>query len=169
MPGLLFDFLQGDHARLDDLLTRAAGQASVDLEAFGRFREGLLRHIAMEEKVLLADVRRRRGGEPFSLAKQLKADHAALAALLVPTPTHRVIATIREVFAEHNPLEEAPGGLYETCEALAGDELYALLSRIKAMPRVPVAPYFDGARAFANIDNLLRARALPPALPPVGK
>lgn len=113
----------------------------------------------MEEKVLLPDARRRRGGAPLDIAKQLKADHAAIAALLVPTPTPELVAKLRDVLAVHNPLEEGPGGLYELCEGLASEESAALLSRIRAIPKVPVAPYFDGPRAFTNIELLLRARA----------
>lgn len=76
----------------------------------------------------------------------------------MPTPTRELIAKLRDVLAEHNPLEEGPGGLYELCEGLAGEEAAALLSRIRAIPKVPVAPYFDGPRAFTNIELLLRAR-----------
>ncbi len=158
MPGALSAYLQADHARLDELLTRAAAQSPIDLGAFDEFREGLLRHIAMEEKVLLPDARCRRGGASLSIAKRLKADHAAIAALLVPTPTPELIAKLCDVLAVHNPLEEGPGGLYESCEGLAGEETVALLSRLGALPKVPVAAYFDGPRAFTNIERLLRAR-----------
>lgn len=155
--GLLYAFLRRDHARLEELLRRAA--ASIDREAYATFRGGLLRHIGMEEKVLLPEARRLRGGEPLPIAKQLRADHAALAALLVPTPTHAILATIRDVLSEHDPLEEDPGGVYDACEALAGADAEALLARLEATPAVPAAPHFDGARAQAGIERLLRARA----------
>jgi hypothetical protein len=159
MRGPLYQFLQQDHSRLDDLLRRAdAVSNSIDLDAFALFRGGLLRHIAMEEKVLLPEARRIRNGEPLPLAKQLRADHAALAGLLVPTPTHEIIATIRKVLSEHNPLEEEPGGLYETCEGLAGAEADSLVARIRAMPAVALARHFDSPRTLAAIDKLLRAR-----------
>jgi hypothetical protein len=58
---------------------------------FAEFRAGLLRHIAMEEKVLLPDARLRRG-EPLPIAKQLLEDLALLASLMVPTPTHELVA-----------------------------------------------------------------------------
>ena len=66
----------------------------------------------------MPDARRRRNGEPLAVAKQLRADHAALAGLLVPTPTHEIIATIRKVLLEHNPLEEGPGGLVARVRAM---------------------------------------------------
>jgi len=156
--GPLYEFLQRDHARLDELLRRSDATPAIDHSSYESFRGGLLRHIAMEEKVLLPEARRIRGGEPLALTKQLRADHAALAALLVPTPTREIIAKIRTLLAEHNPLEEGAGGLYETCEELAGVRVDALLARVGSMPEVPLARHFDGPRAFENIDNLLRAR-----------
>lgn len=161
MPGPVHEFLQQDHARLDSLLQRAGRSPhAIDLEAYGSFREGLLRHIAMEEKVLLPEARRLQAGEPLAVAKQLKADHSALASLLVPTPTHEIISAIQAVLAEHNPLEEGPGGLYELCDGLVGDESAALIARMRAIPPVPVARHVDGPRVAEHIENLLRARSL---------
>jgi len=157
--GPLYELLQQDHARLDELLRRSDAAAVIDSASYGSFRGGLLRHIAIEEKVLLPEARRRRGGEPLAVARRLRADHAALAALLVPTPTHDLIATIRKVLVEHNPLEEDPGGLYDVCEQLAGAELAALVLRVERTPAVPLAPHFDGPRAHASIQSLLKARA----------
>ncbi|MEZ4266843.1 MAG: hemerythrin domain-containing protein [Myxococcota bacterium] len=159
MHGPVYRFLQEDHARLDALLRRADALPDlIDFDAFESFRGGLLRHIAMEQKVLLPEARRLRGGQPLDVARQLRADHAALAGLLVPTPTHEIIATIRRVLVEHNPLEEDPGGLYEDCERLAGAEADALVARMRAIPPVPTAPHFDGPRVFTAIENLLHAR-----------
>lgn len=160
MPGPLHELLQQDHARLDDLLHRAErSPGAVDLEAYESFRAGLARHIAMEERVLLPEARRLRGGEPLPIAKQLRADHAALASLLVPTPTPEVVAAIREILEEHNPLEEGPGGLYEFCESLVGDQVDSLIARLQATPAVPMAQHFDGPRVALHIESLLRARS----------
>jgi hypothetical protein len=157
--GPLYAFLQEDHAKLDELLQRADAAPTLDLPAYELFRRGLLRHIAMEEKVLLPEARRLRGGQSLPVAKQLRADHAALAALLVPTPTHEILATIRTILTEHNPLEEDPGGLYELCEQLAGADVGVLVERVKSTPEVPVAAHFDGPRAHAGIERLLLARS----------
>jgi hypothetical protein len=156
--GPLYEFLRRDHTRLDELLRRSDATPAIDSSSYESFRGGLLRHVAMEEKVLLPEARRIRGGEPLALTKQLRADHAALAALLVPTPTREIIAKIRTLLAEHNPLEEDPGGLYEACEELAGVGVDALVARVGSMPEVPLAQHFDRPRAFENIDHLLRAR-----------
>jgi hypothetical protein len=156
--GSLSTFLVEDHAELDQLLRRAAATTTIDPKAYDAFRRGLLRHIAIEEKVLLPEARRRCGGEPLTIAQQLRADHAAIAALLVPSPTHEIIATIRMILIEHNALEEDPGGLYQQCEELVGSDVGALLERARNVPPVPVAKHFDGPRAHAGIDRLLRAR-----------
>ena len=81
----LHDFLSKDHERLDELLRRLlASGMSTSQEAFEEFRLGLLRHIAIEEKVLFPELRKLQVTK--ELEKQLQRDHAALAALLVPSP-----------------------------------------------------------------------------------
>ena len=107
MSGPLTTFLAGDHTRLDGFLRRAmtAGGA-VDRTAYAEFRAGLLRHISLEEKILLPAAQRWQGGDPLPMAATLRLDHGALAALLVPTPTPAIIAAIR-----HRPCgPQHPGG-----------------------------------------------------------
>jgi hypothetical protein len=157
--GPLSQFLVHDHQRLEALLTAAVARDEIDLAAYENFRAGLLRHIGMEEKILLPAARRLRGGEPLAVAAQLRRDHSALAALLVPTPTRTIVDRIRALLLVHDPLEEDPGGLYETCDRLAAAEADELLARLKAAPEAPLAPHYDGTRAFENIDRLLRAAA----------
>jgi hypothetical protein len=159
MSGPLFRFLAEDHARLDALLQRAASSpGQVDRAAYAEFRAGLLKHISMEEKILFPAARRARGGDPLPLALKLRLDHGALAALLVPTPTPAIIASLRAILAAHNKIEEAPGGVYETCEQLVGEEAATLLTQLSTAPDVPVAPHFDGARALEAARRAL-ARA----------
>jgi hypothetical protein len=159
MPGLLFCFLANDHARLDGLLRRAMTEAgAVDRAASAEFRAGLLRHISLEEKILLPAAQRWQGGDPLPLAAKLRLDHGALAALLVPTPTPAIVAAIRTVLVAHNALEEGPGGVYERCEQLAGAEADALLAQLQAAPTVPVAPYADGPQVMSVVRRAL-ARA----------
>jgi len=53
MAGKISQFLCADHARLDDVLRRATADVTrIDHTAYAEFREGLLRHIGMEEKIL---------------------------------------------------------------------------------------------------------------------
>ncbi len=81
--------LAGDHARLDRLLDEAAARdpAKVEPAPYDAFRRGLLKHIGMEEKILLPAAQQLNGGEPMPLAARLRLDHGAIAALLVPSPT----------------------------------------------------------------------------------
>jgi hypothetical protein len=96
--GKLTEFLVEDHRRLDGFLQTAMAQpGTVDDRAYGQFRAGLLRHIGMEEKILLPAAQRQRGGEPLSLAAKLRLDHGALASLLMPTPTEAILATIQGI------------------------------------------------------------------------
>ncbi|MGH7928460.1 MAG: hemerythrin domain-containing protein, partial [Candidatus Binatia bacterium] len=127
MSKRIYRFLVDDHARLSELLDRASCRADqIDLAAYAAFRGGLLRHIGMEEKILLPFIQKKRGGDPLPIAAKLRLDHGALASLLVPTPTPGIIATLREVLEKHNPIEEGAGGLYEICQALVGAEEEAL-------------------------------------------
>jgi hypothetical protein len=159
MSGPLTNFWAGDHTRLDGLLRRAmTAGGTVDRAASAEFRAGLLRHISLEEKILLPAAQRWQGGEPLPLAATLRLDHGALAALLVPTPTPAIIAAMRTVLAAHNALEEGPGGVYERCEQLAGAEADALLAQLQAAPDVPVAPYADGPQVMGVVRRTL-ARA----------
>jgi hypothetical protein len=115
--GVLFTYLAGDHRSLEDLLDRAVKEGQLaDPEAYGAFRRGLLRHIAIEEKLLIPAAHAHRGGEPLPIAAKLRLDHGAIAALLVPVPTPSVVAALHAILADHNLLEEGPGGLYDLCE-----------------------------------------------------
>ncbi len=157
MHGPLHGFLADDHARLDALLRRALADPNhIDAIAYAEFRAGLLKHIGMEEKILLPAAQRARGGEPLPIAAKLRLDHGALAALLVPSPTLAVVAALRRILAAHNPIEEGPGGLYDTCEELAGAERDTILARLRAAPDVRVARHVDGPRVLAAAHQALK-------------
>lgn len=144
-PGPVAKFLTADHARLDALLQRAdAEPGTIDPAAYAEFRAGLLKHIGMEEKLLLPAAQRARGGEALPTAAKLRRDHGALAALLVPTPTLAITGAIRTILTAHNAVEEGPGGVYEVCEQLVGgEEADTLLARLRATPDVRVNPHVD--------------------------
>ncbi len=137
--GAIEAFMTEDHVKLDELLAAATSGEALDLEAFAAFREGMLRHIAMEEKVLVPLVR----ATEWPHARTLRVDHGAIAKMLVPSPTLASCDELRALLARHNPLEEGPEGLYAVCDAAAPDSA-AVLERLRAMPRVPVAPHYDG-------------------------
>lgn len=133
-----------------------AGDA-IDSAPYEAFRGGLLRHIGIEEKILVPAVRSRLPEAALAVARQLRLDHGALAALLVPTPTHEIAAQIMGLLARHNALEEGEGAFYDVCVRFVAADEDALLRRITDAPPVPLAAHYDGPRAFAAIDRLLRA------------
>jgi hypothetical protein len=143
-PGPIEYFMVQDHARLDRLLEAATRRSTIDEPVYGRFRHDLLRHIAMEEKVLLPYARQKRGGAPLPVATALRIDHGEIAKLLVRSPTPALVNELRTLLGGHNALEEGPEGLYAVCDALAGDEGPLVVERLRAQPAVPVAKYYDG-------------------------
>lgn len=154
--GPLTQFLTEDHRRLDGLLGAAVARPDkVDESAYAQFRAGLLRHIGMEEKILLPAIQRLRGGEPLPVAARLRLDHGALAALLMPTPTAAIMATIRSILEDHNAVEEGAAGLYEICDDLAGSEAERILANLRAAPEVTVMPYSDSPAVMNAVRRAL--------------
>jgi hypothetical protein len=130
---MIAELLEAEHAEMERLL--ASGN-------FDEFRKLLLRHIGIEEKILLPAAREARGGESLPIARDLRRDHAEIAEILVYVPTDESTARLRAILARHNPLEEGPDGLYALCEKLAGPErTRELVERIRAAPPVRVAAY----------------------------
>lgn len=153
--------LAEDHARLDRLLAQAVRDpGALDLEAYGAFRAGLLRHIAIEEKVVFPALRAARGGEHHPDWRRLRIDHGALTSLLVPPPTAELVAELRSILGPHNAVEEAPGALYEAADALAGDAAERVVRELRAYPPVKVAPYRDGPRVLRRAEDALRVSAM---------
>jgi hypothetical protein len=151
------EFLRVDHERLAGLLERACRSEAVNAEAFQAFRGGLLRHIGMEEKLLLPALRKVCGPGFEAVAGQMKRDHSALAALLVPTPTQEIVERIKALLEVHDAMEEEGGGVYDQCERLSADARAELLAALRSTRDVKLAPYQDGPRAMASIERLLRA------------
>ena len=154
--GTLSRFFADDHRRLEAIFDRAtAAPDRIDPELFEEFRAGLLRHIGMEEKVLLPAVQRARGGTPLPVARQLRLDHGAIAALLVPTPPPVVVRRLRAMLAVHDALEEDPNGVYDTCDRLLASESAALIETLSHFPAVRTAPHNDGPFVERHIIETL--------------
>jgi hypothetical protein len=164
VPGPVSDYLVADHERLDALLQRATrAPGAIDRDAYGEFRRGLLRHIGMEEKILLPTAQRLQRGEALPAAARLRLDHGALAALLVPPPSAAIIGAIRTILTGHNRIEEGEGGVYEACERLAGAEASALAAELRAAPEVPVSPHVDDPRVIPATHRALVRAGYDPA------
>jgi hemerythrin HHE cation binding domain-containing protein len=157
--GAIARFLTDDHARLGALLERAfVGSGEIDRASYAEFREGLLRHIGIEEKILLPAVARVRGGAPFPDAARLRLDHGAIASLLVPSPNGAIAATLRGILRGHDAIEEGPGGLYQTSDQLLEGEAADLVARMRSTPLVPVHEHVDTPEVMAAMQRAL-ARA----------
>jgi hypothetical protein len=131
-----------DHARLRALLRVG------DFEAF---RAGLLRHIGIEEKILLPALRQA-GWEDAALSRLLRADHGVIATLLVPTPTDEIRAALAALLDVHDRAEEGEQGLYAACDRRLSDDLVATIEAVHAPP---LAPHFDGPRAREKLADAL--------------
>jgi hemerythrin HHE cation binding domain-containing protein len=163
--GELYRFMKSEHERLDQLLAQAAERGgAVDGGAYEGFRERLLRHIRIEERILLPMAQHKRGGEPLAIAPRLRLDHGALAALLMLPPVDYTFHAIRAVLDAHNPLEENEGGVYQQCEGLAGLEAAALLEHARATPRMPVSRWVDSPKVVASARRVLVRAGYDPAL-----
>jgi len=162
--GAIQEFLAKDHERLDGLLSRADRiPASVDTEAYEAFRKGLLKHIGMEEMILLPAVKRL-SGKPAALAEKVRLDHGALTVLLAPSPTPAIVSALRSILGPHNELEERGDGLYEQCERALGAEAPSLLEALRAARDIPPAPHADGPRVMASVRRVLAAAGYSSAL-----
>jgi hypothetical protein len=155
MAGPVIRVLSDDHRRLDALFGSAVAGPHVDASIYDQFRAGLLRHIGLEEKILLPTLHRLQGGRLFPLAPKLRLDHGALAALLMPTPKPAILAAIRAILSAHNLLEEGCNGLYETVDHLAGSEIGSLLERLREAPGVTVTPASDNAAVMKTVRGAL--------------
>lgn len=159
-PLRVTDYLVADHRRLDELFARATAGERLDAAPFAAFRAGLLRHIAIEEKLLLPAARQARGGVPLERAFHLRVEHAALTSLLVPTPDLALCGQIRSVLVPHEATEEGATGVFAECEQLfSAAQSAALAGRAAAFPQVRVAPHADGPRAHRTAASALAAAA----------
>lgn len=154
---MVYRYLANDHRRLEELLRRATiAEGSIEPNAYMEFRGGLLRHIGMEEKILLPAAQTARGGEPLPVASKLRLDHGALSGLLVLTPTQAIVAAIRSILQSHNPLEEGPDGVYSQCERLDGFDSDQILVRLQNYPPVAMAAYTDNTTAIQSARNAIK-------------
>lgn len=152
------DYLTQDHERLHELLEQARRPGSFQADPFASFRGGLLRHIAIEERVLLPAAREARGGLPLSRAHELRVEHAALTSLLVPVPDLSLCSEIAELLGRHDRKEEGPEGVYAECEAAFSPAESARLAEVAASYRqVRMAPHSSRPNLYRTAASALAA------------
>lgn len=147
LPTTVVEFLRRDHARLEELLAcaRASGD-HIDEEPYEAFREGLLQHIAMEEKVLFPQLAGAEGRLPPDV-ERLHKDHGWIASMLTIRPAPWIVDEIEQVLEHHNAKEEGAEGVYARVDAAVGSGALDLVERMRNLPRVKVAPYRKGRNA----------------------
>lgn len=156
--GPIHAHLSADHRRLERFFEEATRDPErIDMTPYARFRAGLLRHIGMEEKILIPAAKAV-SDEIAPLAAKIRADHGAITALLVPSPSPTILRALRSILDAHDVLEEEPDGLYARCERrLAGKEA-EVLARLETAPDVPVSAHNDGPTVLPALRRAL-ARA----------
>ena len=120
-PHRIYEVMAAEHLRLDgslDLMQSRKRNANV--ETYQIFRETLLRHIRIEERILLQMAQERNDCKPLALAARLRLDHGDLAAMTMLPPTPKALAAVRTVLKVHNPLEDGPGGALRAMRRTCG-------------------------------------------------
>jgi hypothetical protein len=141
MTGSLYQYFSDDNRRLEELMDQAvANLDKIDHAAYDDFRQGLLQHISIEEKIVLPAIQQAQGGRPFPSAARLRLDHGALAALMVPPPSPQIIAAIKAILIDHNRIEESSRGLYQTCQQVVGENLGHLMEKVRTLPEIDITP-----------------------------
>lgn len=148
------------------LVRASADPGRIDISAYEEFRRGLLKHVGMEEKILLPAVQRLRDGSPLPMAAKMRLDHGAITALLIPNPTPAILAALRAILEKHNALEEdAGGGAYALCDQAARVEVAGILKALRAAPDIPPAAHVDAERVMASVRRALTAAGYGDVLP----
>jgi hypothetical protein len=162
MAGPITRFLSDDHDRLEALLAEATAKPDgIAPEPYEAFRAGLLRHIGIEEKILVTAFRKAGPDDAAfeATARRLRIDHGAIAALLVPSPTPELVRELRSILDPHNAVEEGVEGFYARCDARLAAEAAALVERMRAYPPVRTMPHNDGPAAHRTAAEALEVSA----------
>ncbi len=148
MKNDIYKYFADDHRRLEELLNRSfPGSDGIDEESYSDFRSGLLKHIALEEKILFPSILKFQNGKQHKYAAQLRLEHGAFAALLVHSPAKLINQVFLAIIPNHNKLEEGADGIYLACDTLPGEWINEMFLKINEYPAVPAMPYNDSQLA----------------------
>src|SRR5690625_3641714 len=153
----IHNFFANDHKRIDSILEKAIeNPEAIDMHLYKQFRIELLTHIKMEEKILFLSAQRANNNQPLPIAKQLRLEHGAITALMVPSPNKDLIKVLLQVF-EKNDLEvEETGGMYDMCENVFKEQISTGLQGVAAGTKVPVQPHNDAPIALESAKRALK-------------
>ncbi len=165
MPSRLIEQLTRDHVAIPRMLDRCLlPSGAVDLRRFDEFRRFALRHVMIEERVLMPLLERRLGRAP-AFQNAMRKDHEAIAALCVPTPDPEWIGDLRELMTYHNQVEEQPGGFYALFDQHLAAEEKAVEAAFAALPALVLPPLQRGPQVGELLREVLRQLGLAEPLP----
>lgn len=134
-------YLSNDHDRLDQLLKQSVTPSgAINNDAYQQFRQGLLRHIGIEEKILIPSLKQNLDEEMKKTLDRIRSDHSAIVALLVPLPSSAIISALKAILTGHNELEEKNGGFYERADAYDETAVEQIAEKVKNAPEVKSLP-----------------------------
>lgn len=150
------EFFTEDHRRLERIFEKSTQDLSnIDMKLYAEFRIGILTHIKMEEKIFFLAAQKSNQNTPLPLASQLRLEHGAITALLVPSPTKEIAIVLKKLLEIHDEKEEKTGGMYEACESLTQKETEEILAQLQAVTLVPVHTHNDAPIALEAAKRAL--------------
>lgn len=158
------NYLSADHDRLDALLKQSLKPGgSIDLDAYHQFRQGLLRHIGIEEKVLIPALKNDLDDVMKETLDRIRTDHSAIIALLVPTPSTDIISALHAILEKHNELEEKNGGFYERSDAYDAQASLHMAENVRNAPEVKSLPNNPDPKVLEATRRALERAGYDPA------
>ncbi len=155
----LTNVLQHEHAELIALLDRCVEPSGgVNLRAFDEFRRRQLRHLAIEEKVVMPALARRKKLVP-AFQNALRKDHESIVVLCVTSPNPDFVRDLKELIAWHQRVEEQPGGLYDLFDRFVGDDPQ-VATALAQLPPVALPPLASGKEVAQVLRQLMRELGL---------
>jgi hypothetical protein len=161
MPSRFLALMCDQHQQLLSLFAAATGGgAVVDAARYEQFRRQLVQHIAIEEKVLMPALAGLLGQAFETVRNKLQQDHAAILALLVPTPNEVWLEDLREILVHHFAVEASPGQLHALAELYLRDDDQRLGESAAALPAIVLEPCEDGRGAPEVLARMMAAVGL---------
>ncbi|MEW6060475.1 MAG: hemerythrin domain-containing protein [Bacteroidota bacterium] len=157
------EYLANDHDRLDGLLKQViTPSGEINTSVYHQFRQGLLRHIGIEEKILIPALQSKLDDTTKQTVERIRMDHSAIVALLVPPPSSGILTALKSILTQHNELEEAHGGFYERADLADTGSTQPLVERVKNFPDVKSLPNNSDPKVFEATRRALERAGYAP-------